>query len=271
MYTVSSGGYNAIHPDTFFMSRPNGVENYLLLLVKTPAYFKIGSHELSVPPGSALLIAPHVPYQYHGTSGEYMDDWLHFNCEGEALPNALHPLFHTPVPLDNLLQLSFYLQQILWERNYSSQKFKSQNIHMLMCVLLNKLVLAHESEQTTRFYHPYYAKLQNLRLMLLSQPYKNFSASEIAESMKISFSYFQQLYKKQFHVPFKTDLINMRIEYAKGLILNTDFKLEQIAQMSGYMNEIHFYRQFHKKTGMTPGQFKQQEKRILSEHATKEQ
>ena len=88
-----------------------------------------------------------------------------------------------------------------------------------------------------------------------SQAYKNFTPAELAASLDVSPSYFQHLYKEFFGIPFKTDLINMRIEYAKDLILNTNLKLEQIALMSGYSNEIHFYRQFRQKTRMTPREY----------------
>ena len=36
----------------------------------------------------------------------------------------------------------------------------------------------------------------------------------------------------------------------------TPLTFEQIAYTSGYTNEIHFYRQFKKKTGMTPGEYR---------------
>ena len=88
-----------------------------------------------------------------------------------------------------------------------------------------------------------------------SQPYKGFTAREMAESLEISPSYFQHLYKEFFGIPFKTDLINIRLDYARGLILNTDLKLERVAQLCGYNSEIHFYRQFREKTGMTPREY----------------
>ena len=88
-----------------------------------------------------------------------------------------------------------------------------------------------------------------------SQPYKNFTSREMAEELGISASHFQYLYKHFFGIPFKSDLINIRMDYARDLILNTDLKLEQISQLSGYNSEIHFYRQFREKTGMTPREY----------------
>lgn len=104
-------------------------------------------------------------------------------------------------------------------------------------------------------YNPYIARLQGLRLSMQSQPYQNFTVREMAEHLGVSASYFQYLYKEYFGIPFKTDLIHIRVDYAKSLMLNTDLKQEQVARLSGYNSEIHFYRQFKKETGMTPGEF----------------
>jgi len=46
------------------------------------------------------------------------------------------------------------------------------------------------------------------------------------------------------------------VDYAKELITSTTLPLEQIAYACGYSNEIHFYRQFLRKTGMTPGEYR---------------
>ena len=73
--------------------------------------------------------------------------------------------------------------------------------------------------------------------------------------LNISRSYFQFLYKDYFGISFKKDLINMRLQYAQELLLNTTMPIEQIAFQSGYSNEIHFYRQFKAKTGLTPGEY----------------
>ncbi len=74
--------------------------------------------------------------------------------------------------------------------------------------------------------------------------------------LEINPSYFQCLYKQFFNVAFQSDIINIRIDYAKELITSTTMTLEQIAYACGYSNEVHFYRQFLSKVGMTPGEYR---------------
>ena len=79
MYTVNTAGYNARHPHNFFMSRPNGNPDYLILNVKSPSLFLIDGVELIVNPGSAVLVLPHIPYQYQSIEGDYKNDWRNYS------------------------------------------------------------------------------------------------------------------------------------------------------------------------------------------------
>lgn len=255
MFTVTLGGCNSRHPETFFMSRPNGLNHYLLLIIKSHAKFRIADMEFTVQPHCALLIDRNTPYEYQSIGGEYINDWMHFDCsDHDFLHNASLP-FHKPIPLGNMTSFSFYIQQIIWEKNYSTEQHRSDNINMLMHVLINNIIFADQESERFCQYSPYYSKLQRLRLEIQYEPYKQFTPEDISSSIGISSSYFQHLYTSFFGVSFKSDLINMRIEYAKSMILNSNLKIEQIAEICGYNSLVHFYRQFNKKTGMTPREF----------------
>ena len=262
MYSVSSGGYNSRHPLDFSMSRPNGLAHYLLLIVKCPALFHIGEEKVKTERNCAMLIRPNVPYQYRSINGEYTDDWLHFDCDDPHFPENTSLLFHRPIPVDSVVRFTLFIQQIMWERNYASQDFQAANIDLLMSVLINNLVQSVQKMDMPVPYNPYLSRLQNIRLSMQSRPCKNLTPRETAQELGISSSYFQHLYKELFGISFKADLIHIRIDYAKELILNTDLKLTQIARLCGYSNEIHFYRQFKAKTGMTPGEFQEKAKEI---------
>lgn len=252
MFYVLMGGSNAKHPPSFFMSRPRGLNHYLFLLVKVNAQFTVDNRTFAVNPNSAIIIDRNTPYEYSNPNGYYIDDWIHFDttCEYEFRSSGI--AFNEAYPISNPSILTSYLQQIMWEQNYTSPRFKAANIDMLLHILMNKLILAYEEKDRVRQYNPYHTKLQKLRLSLLSAPYKKSTPAAAADSLGISISYFQHLYKDFFGISFQTDLINMRIEYAKELITTTNLSIEQISQHCGYSNEVHFYRQFHKKTGMTP-------------------
>ena len=101
MYTVLRGGCHARHPQGFFLSREEGIDHYVLLLVHTPGEFYIDGVHTSALPGQGILFAPYTPYRYESPQGSYMDDWLHFSISSSAhffsgSPyGGLHPSFKT--------------------------------------------------------------------------------------------------------------------------------------------------------------------------------
>lgn len=255
MYTILRGNYNAKHPKGFVMSRPNGLYCYLFLIIRTPAYLRIGEEQFMVEAGSAVLIAPNIPYEYGALDGEYKNDWLYLECEDPKFEDRYGMLLNRPILLDNSTLYTQYVQHIVWERNYGLEEYRGSNISMLLQVVLNKLIQEQANSQKQQEYNPYAAMLQELRLYMQAAPNRNFTPEELAARLKVSPSYFQALYKTFFGVPFKADLIQMRVEYAQDLILETDLPMNQIGLLSGYSNEIHFYRQFKAKTGMTPKEY----------------
>lgn len=203
-----------------------------------------------------MLIRPHVPYEYHGLDGEFINDWLHFDCTDPSFEEKYGLLFHTPIFLDNVIPFSQYVQHIIWEYNYANEYYKQENVSMLIHILFNKLLQEFNTETFQQAYNPYTHRLQEIRLTMQNSPNEHYTADYFADMLHISTSYFQHIYKDFFGVPFKTDLIHLRLIYAQTLIQNSDLPFEQIALMSGYSNEIHFHRQFKAKLGITPGEYR---------------
>ena len=152
--------------------------------------------------------------------------------------------------------------------NYAGPDYKDQNIEWNMRLLINNLLQTIEVTSSKFPYSPYASRLQNMRLTMQSQVHHNYTPQELAAVLGISPSHFQHLYKDFFGLPFRTDLINMRIEHAKELILSTNLKLDQVAMRCGYANEQHFYRQFRQKTGMTPKEFLKSANKYASRELT---
>ena len=258
MYRILRGGYNCRHERGLYLEREKGVDYYVLLLVKSPAGFRIGNREFAVEGDCGVLIPPHVPYDYRGRDCEYINDWIHFECEDADFPEKYKCLLGCAVPLNNSQQFSTYFHQILWEFNYALPEFKAQSSSLLLQVLLNKLFQEASGLKETKGF-PYAAGLQKIRLAMQSQPEMDVTAAQMAEQLGISPSYFQALYREFFGVPFKQDLIDMRVDYARYLLKSTNIKLDRLADMCGYTNEVHFYRQFREKVGMTPREYMRSE------------
>lgn len=252
MFEILTGGINTRHNADFYMSRPDGIANNVLLIVKSKAAFSINGNDFTVQPDSAIFIRPDVPYHYKPLSTEYTDDWLHFQAPLEDLTSYSALPFHTPIPLHASSRYTQYIRQLLWENNYACADTKSENVDMLFRILLNNIKQALTENIANEVYSPYRTHLQELRLSILAEPWKKYSPDKIADTLGISVSYFQHLYTSIFGVSFQADLIGARINLARDLIAHTNLTMEKIAEMCGYTNEVHFYRQFKKYTGITP-------------------
>ena len=260
MLTIDDCGYHSQHPESFEVNHPNGIPCYLLIFVNVPCYFRLNSEKLTVPENTFFLFRPNEPYYYTSINTEFINDWLHFTCTDPNFDTECESLFQRPLQTKNPLQFSQYFQNIVWEHNYADEQYRNQNTSMLLRVMLNKLLQEVNLPLQYKAYYPYTLKLQQLRLSMQAHPTQNYSATELSDTLNISPSYFHSLYKTVFGIPFKSDLIQMRMNFAITLIRDTDIKLSQIALMSGYTNEIHFYRQFKAKMGMTPNEYRQMER-----------
>lgn len=78
----------------------------------------------------------------------------------------------------------------------------------------------------------------------------------MADYVHMSPFYFQHLYKELYHISCMQEVILARIERAKFYLTTTDMSVKAVSDFCGYENDLHFIRQFKKKEGLTPTQYR---------------
>lgn len=255
-FTFLFGGLNVSHPDSFEMSRPFGVPNHVFLSIKSPAIFTINGKTTEVSPNTVVIIEPFCPYFYHNPNGQYIDDWFHFKCKDESIFTKMQLSTNHFIPIFEQTNINLLVQELMWESNYTSNEVRDENLSLLIQVLLNNLVVSEKNSTKDQKYTPYNKKIKELRIKIQSYPGSDYQASEMAQYLGISVSYFQHLYKDLFGISFQKDVIRIRIDYAKQLISITNLPITEISKLCGYTSEVHFYRQFKKVTGITPSHYR---------------
>ncbi len=255
MYTVITGGCNSKHPHTYKMSRPNGLTNYVLLIIRTGGCFDIDKKVFEVTPGQALIISPNTPYSYGNPDGEYIDDWLHFMPDDPCDFEKHYPIINEPFSIGNTELFTFLIKQTLWEYNYTPPEYSTENSDALLTVLFNHLLSSHK-EKHLKPPVPYQNRLQQIRLELQNSFSSEHTIDYYSKKLGISSSYFQHLYTELFNISFGQDVIRFKIEQAAFLLTTTDLTLEQVAKICGYNNEVHFYRQFKQVMSITPAKYR---------------
>jgi two-component system response regulator YesN len=92
----------------------------------------------------------------------------------------------------------------------------------------------------------------------IEESYENpdLSLNHISDLFAINGKYASQLFKEAFGMKFVDFLVNLRMEQAKKLLLQSDESINDISIQVGYMHAISFGRTFKKVVGVTPGDFR---------------
>jgi two-component system response regulator YesN len=87
------------------------------------------------------------------------------------------------------------------------------------------------------------------------------SMEDIANNVHLNADYLTRIFKKEVGVSISKYMINMKIERAKDLLVNTDKSIGEIAVFVGYYNYSSFNRIFTKEVGMSPQEYKNRRKK----------
>jgi len=77
----------------------------------------------------------------------------------------------------------------------------------------------------------------------------------MARRLGVSVSRLYPLYRRLFSISPGKDLILMRVEKAKNMLLQGE-SVSRTAEAMGYANIYHFIRQFKQITGSSPGKIR---------------
>ena len=180
--------------------------------------------------------------------------------------------------------LSGFFRQILKEESKSNYLMLFTGNNMECRIFLRKLLLESENpdeysngccvslinlfftnllrnySKTIAFYNYEISSDFSLVLQYIQHNYQNLTLASLAEFFHYSEPHLCTLIKQNTGKNF-TDLIkNLRLRDAVHLLLNTDQKVNEIAEQIGYNSADHFSRVFRQTYGMSPAEFRKQNK-----------
>ena len=91
------------------------------------------------------------------------------------------------------------------------------------------------------------------------------SLETVARKFHFNPSYFSTLFKQSFGESFSEYLSSVRMERAVHLLLESDCKVKEIAGIVGYKDSNYFIRSFKKRYGITPDDFRREEKHKMKQ------
>ena len=88
---------------------------------------------------------------------------------------------------------------------------------------------------------------------------RDLTLESCAEQLRFHPVYVSRVFKKEIGSTFIDYLTEYRMNMAKKWLLESDLKIAEIAERLNYNSATGFIRTFRKSTGMTPGQFREQQ------------
>ncbi len=98
---------------------------------------------------------------------------------------------------------------------------------------------------------------KKIKRLINENYYNDISIDSIAKRLNYSRNYLYTLFKNNYGISPQSYLLNLRIQKAKELLTKErDLPISEIARATGYKDPLYFSRVFHKKTGVTPLEYK---------------
>lgn len=262
-----------------FTRRHSHTHNYFELdfVVKGEAVFYFEDAEHVLHEGEVCIVAP-------GSTHDFVinDDSsiVYTVCIRRSTFEAT---FTSLMSHQNLL--SVFFRQILKEDNKSNYLMLFTGNNMECRIFLRKLLLESQNpdeysngccvnlinlfftnllrnySKTIAFYNYEISSDFSLVLQYIQHNYQNLTLSSLAEFFHYSEPHLCTLIKQNTGKNF-TDLIkNLRLRDAVNLLINTNQKVNEIAEQIGYNSADHFSRVFRQNYGMSPAEFRKQNKK----------
>lgn len=246
---LHSMGIDTRHETGLTINRPSGSGDFLLVIFKTHAYVEYRSQTISVQPNEAVLFAQNTP-QIYGSDNLYINHWVHFECaENDPFFYDVPVNFGIPVPVASITAAENVLTMLGMENMSGDSEGKAEDL--LLKLLLLRTFGTGQKDQTSHS-----ELLRKLRSEIYATPSGDYSVSTLAQKLHVSGTYFQNIYKKEFHVSIGEDIIQARILAAKYYLKNTTLSITEISDICGYKNKEHFIRQFHARIGVTASDYR---------------
>ena len=167
---------------------------------------------------------------------------------------------HSPKRQDSkIMELIGSMYQELQERGSEYEWKVQSDFFMLVYLLLTKYRKREILPEEIR----HYRKLNRLSTITgyIRENYtKELSLEMVADRFGYSPSYLSLMFRKYAQTNYKTYLQNVRIEYGFQELANTDHTIGEIALNNGFPNQKAFTREFKKKYGILPSEYRRGQK-----------
>lgn len=246
-----------IQEKSFVLLRPNGTDDYLFVLFKSPATVYSAGEYVCVDRGNWILHDIHAKQHYFPNAGlEFLHDFIHLQPEN-AKEEALLSQITKGVAMTSTRTDS--ISAILTEIKKEKLRSGSENSRRILGLLVESFLYQLKEDSlipSNGLSRQLFIEISQIRQEIYDDPARDWNIGYLCSRLHISRSYFLHQYKALFSVSVMNDVIRSRILMAQILLSNSKLMVCEIAERCGYRNIEHFIRQFKAETGQTPSSYR---------------
>ncbi len=258
--SVNAIGVGMHHPASFRVRRPRGSGDFLFLHFLTTYRLRLDSRADVREAGDCIIYSPNTRQEYGGDGViNFGNDWMHMS--GEAVRPLLREL---NLPLNTLLtpRATAFIPLLLREIRLEMENL---NLYWEMAVdlkarsflvELSRMVNGERIDRLAPRNEELHERLNRLRLVMQDRCAEKWTLDRMARQVHMNRSSFANVYRQLFNSSPINDLIETRLNLAKRYLIDTDKSITEVAYISGFRDVYYFCRQFKKKTGVSPGNFR---------------
>lgn len=183
-------------------------------------------------------------------SGTELIDFFHSDSLSEQISYLIFQPLHTSELADELMKMIF-LEMSEKEIGYLELcKLYLQRLFALLQTPSHYLCL------TTRFSLSQEKTLFEETLKYITDHKKKVTREEIGKALSYNGNYISAVFQKYAGVTLAKYIRELCLSQAAHLLLNTEMQIKEIIDELGYENKTAFYKNFHEKYGMNPGEYR---------------
>lgn len=253
-------GIHALWPEHkgFLLERKNTEPEYIFVHFLTSVYYMEKENEkaIKINPGGCILYAPYSFRHFEARNNDLLHDWFHASGDFEKIIKKYGLETNKIYYPGSESGITEIIQELELE-NLRKQPFEREICDLKLEELFAKIARGlSENVKKSFIDNSTREKFIELRGEMHTHYYEIDNIEGLAKKVSLSLSRFYTVYRQIFGISPKQDLLNIRLEHAKQLLLQNQYPVSVIAEKLGYNNQYHFIRQFKAATGITPGKFR---------------
>ena len=239
----------------FVKLRKEGLPAYNLVHFHHPVVITIDGVDHITKDNACVLWSPYVRQEYRAHEAGFVNDYLTFQIDDPDFEDRRHLPFNEIFYIRDGDKISRMFEWITWA---CTNTYELQEISLDEAVLhlLNALSEMHtDSRPDLRRHFETKRRFIELRDAMRADP-RDWTIEKMAKEVWLTRSRFSVLYKSLFGTSPNADLIDIRMDYGKSLLENTNETILGISEKCGYSSVEYFIRVFNKKMGISPLQYR---------------